>query len=295
MCICRVLHNSIPWPVWSVALAPDFTLFWPIDTESQSIYGVAADAPIPPTPDDLQAANTNSSISTAESNQSSNADNIASTSFDDSEPDILNNDLNTSVVADLQRRRRTNDHSELDRIRNSRDSDDDDSDDVDDPELGLNPSGGGRYNQGRRPGNGSGNGTIYIQLSSTSTHGGGTSSSSASGRSTDRGYSKRHCRGNLIHQATDNIVTNFYLNDKSVVVCDVVSRIDCDESDLACKLYECDSDLDVEVNIYSKNDEKCLDFNFKSHEICSNNNNDDIPDRSFSFDVSMNDNIEIVI
>jgi hypothetical protein len=40
----RVLHNTIPWPVLSTALAPDFTLFWPIDSISTSIYGTATDA-----------------------------------------------------------------------------------------------------------------------------------------------------------------------------------------------------------------------------------------------------------
>eukprot|EP01035_Chromulina_nebulosa_P018789 gene18789-24556_t len=39
----RVLHNRVPWPMWSIAIAPDFTLFWPLDHQSMTIYGTAAD------------------------------------------------------------------------------------------------------------------------------------------------------------------------------------------------------------------------------------------------------------
>lgn len=34
----RMIHNSVPWPTWSLALAPDFTLFLPVTEEAADIY-----------------------------------------------------------------------------------------------------------------------------------------------------------------------------------------------------------------------------------------------------------------
>jgi hypothetical protein len=34
----RMIHNSVPWPTWSLALAPDFTLFLPVTEEATDIY-----------------------------------------------------------------------------------------------------------------------------------------------------------------------------------------------------------------------------------------------------------------
>jgi hypothetical protein len=34
----RMIHNSVPWPTWSLALAPDFTLFLPVTEEAMDIY-----------------------------------------------------------------------------------------------------------------------------------------------------------------------------------------------------------------------------------------------------------------
>lgn len=53
----RVLHNEIPYPVWSVAEAPDFSLFWPIDTESTSVYGNATDINIVSTENNTATSN----------------------------------------------------------------------------------------------------------------------------------------------------------------------------------------------------------------------------------------------
>lgn len=35
----RALTNSLPWPSWPVALAPDYTLFLPVSHRSTNIYG----------------------------------------------------------------------------------------------------------------------------------------------------------------------------------------------------------------------------------------------------------------
>ncbi|KAJ1379731.1 hypothetical protein B484DRAFT_412284, partial [Ochromonadaceae sp. CCMP2298] len=42
----RMVHNSVPWPVWRAALAPDFTLMMPVSQLSQSAYTT----PIPTIP-----------------------------------------------------------------------------------------------------------------------------------------------------------------------------------------------------------------------------------------------------
>eukprot|EP00602_Paraphysomonas_sp_CaronLab_P005156 CAMPEP_0185035770 /NCGR_PEP_ID=MMETSP1103-20130426/27735_1 /TAXON_ID=36769 /ORGANISM="Paraphysomonas bandaiensis, Strain Caron Lab Isolate" /LENGTH=540 /DNA_ID=CAMNT_0027573017 /DNA_START=206 /DNA_END=1826 /DNA_ORIENTATION=- len=34
----RALYNTVPWPTWTVALAPDFTIFMPVTHRSRSIY-----------------------------------------------------------------------------------------------------------------------------------------------------------------------------------------------------------------------------------------------------------------
>lgn len=36
--LIRALYNTLPWPSWAVALAPDYTLFMPVTTRSRSIY-----------------------------------------------------------------------------------------------------------------------------------------------------------------------------------------------------------------------------------------------------------------
>lgn len=67
----RAYYNTIPWPSWNVALAPDLTLFWPVFQESSSVYEMAAGgapAPVlpptvPPAPTDVDneaIANTSS-------------------------------------------------------------------------------------------------------------------------------------------------------------------------------------------------------------------------------------------
>ena len=35
----RAMHNSLPWPTWPVALAPDYTLFLPVTHRAMNIYG----------------------------------------------------------------------------------------------------------------------------------------------------------------------------------------------------------------------------------------------------------------
>ena len=33
-----MLQNNLPWPAWTVALAPDYTLFMPVTVRSASAY-----------------------------------------------------------------------------------------------------------------------------------------------------------------------------------------------------------------------------------------------------------------
>ena len=41
-----MLYNSVAWPTWSMALAPDFTLFMPVTDEARDVY----QGPVPPVP-----------------------------------------------------------------------------------------------------------------------------------------------------------------------------------------------------------------------------------------------------
>jgi hypothetical protein len=34
----RMIHNQLPWPSWTVALAPDYSLFLPLSQRTSSIY-----------------------------------------------------------------------------------------------------------------------------------------------------------------------------------------------------------------------------------------------------------------
>jgi hypothetical protein len=49
----RMLFNRLPWPSWSVALAPDFTIFMPVNHRTRSVYDDTEDhagegAAVPP-------------------------------------------------------------------------------------------------------------------------------------------------------------------------------------------------------------------------------------------------------
>lgn len=61
----RAMYNSLPWPSWTVALAPDYTLFMPVTARSSSLYAHAVppvhnDAAAPP-----QASQTNTAAAAA--------------------------------------------------------------------------------------------------------------------------------------------------------------------------------------------------------------------------------------
>lgn len=52
----RAIFNAFPWPAWTVALGPDFSLFMPVQYRSSSVYDAQpppGDAP-PPAPADPQ-------------------------------------------------------------------------------------------------------------------------------------------------------------------------------------------------------------------------------------------------
>jgi hypothetical protein len=69
----RAFYNSLPWPGWHVALAPDFTLFMPVAHESTSLYNMPVGAapgvagPMAPMPIPLapQGSSINSSSAAA--------------------------------------------------------------------------------------------------------------------------------------------------------------------------------------------------------------------------------------
>ena len=42
--LLRVLYNRLPWPAWSVALAPDYTIFMPVNHRARSVYDDRSDA-----------------------------------------------------------------------------------------------------------------------------------------------------------------------------------------------------------------------------------------------------------
>lgn len=43
--LLRALHNSLPWPTWAVALAPDYSLFLPVTHRAMDIYGAPSGMP----------------------------------------------------------------------------------------------------------------------------------------------------------------------------------------------------------------------------------------------------------
>lgn len=56
----RAIFNALPWPAWTVALGPDFSLFMPVQYRSSSVYDAQPQAPpdnaapLPAPPADLQ-------------------------------------------------------------------------------------------------------------------------------------------------------------------------------------------------------------------------------------------------
>jgi hypothetical protein len=53
--LCRALHNSLPWPTWPVALAPDYSLFLPLTHRAMDIYGSPSGVPLAAEPQDAAA------------------------------------------------------------------------------------------------------------------------------------------------------------------------------------------------------------------------------------------------
>ena len=42
----RAIFNTVPWPAWSIALGPDFTLFMPVSHRTASVYNAAPPPPL---------------------------------------------------------------------------------------------------------------------------------------------------------------------------------------------------------------------------------------------------------
>ena len=90
----RMMHNTVPWPTWSMSLAPDFTLFLPVTEHATDIYN----HPVPHR--DVELGGAAAAAGASNGDAAATAVSPSSSSFPSS--DLLNSEVNRNGDANAR-------------------------------------------------------------------------------------------------------------------------------------------------------------------------------------------------